>query len=105
MEISTTEEFKDELANTQLPVIAYFSASWCGPCRSFRPRVEEVSKSWADKVVFLSVDVDGSPELVETYGIKSVPTIVVINTAENYTRLIGSKSLDELNNFIQGVVE
>jgi thioredoxin-like negative regulator of GroEL len=105
MEIATSQEFKDRLGSTQQPVLVYFSASWCGPCRSYRPRVEQVSNTWSDRALFLAIDVDDSPELVETYGIKSVPTIICINTAENYPRLVGPKSLDDLDTFIKGVVE
>jgi len=105
MEISTSQEFKDRLSKAQKPVVAYFSASWCGPCRVYRPRVEEVAGQLEDEAVFLSVDVDASPDLVEAYGIQSVPTIIYINAEDKPLRLIGPKSLDDLTNFVKGTTE
>lgn len=65
--------------------ILYFSASWCGPCKNFRPIMEQVSR----ELPVQFVDVDASPQLVAEYGIKSVPTVLIINNGQVSSRQAG----------------
>ena len=53
--------------------ILYFSSTWCGPCKNFKPIMEQVSR----ELPVQFVDVDASPDLVAEYGVRNVPTIVV----------------------------
>jgi thioredoxin 1 len=53
----------------------YFSAPWCGPCRMFGPIMEEVSK----EIPVQKVNVDDENDLAMQYGVRSVPTIVLVN--------------------------
>ena len=65
--------------------ILYFSAAWCGPCRNFKPIMEQVSRELPVEFV----DVDASPQLVAEYGIKSVPTVLIINNGQVSSRQAG----------------
>jgi thioredoxin-like negative regulator of GroEL len=58
--------------------ILYFSATWCQPCKNFKPIMEQVSC----ELPVQFVDVDASPQLVAEYGIKSVPTVIIINNGQ-----------------------
>lgn len=62
-----------------LPTVYDFSATWCGPCRVFSPIFEKVSKEYAHKANFVKVDVDAQPDLAQTYGIRSIPAVVVVD--------------------------
>ena len=55
--------------------ILYFSAGWCQPCKNFKPIIEQVSR----EIPVEFIDVDANPQLVAEYGIRNVPTIVVVN--------------------------
>ena len=57
-----------------MKTIKYFSAKWCGPCRNFKPVMEEVA-SEGYSVQF--IDIDESGELADEYRITSVPTVVI----------------------------
>jgi thioredoxin 1 len=57
--------------------VLYFSAPWCGPCKVFKPIVEEVSRNLGVNVNYINVDYDAA--LAEKYSITSVPTIIVLN--------------------------
>jgi thioredoxin-like negative regulator of GroEL len=65
--------------------ILYFSAAWCGPCKNFKPIMEQVSR----ELPVQFVDVDASPDLVAEYGIRSVPTIVVVNNGQVASKQAG----------------
>ena len=72
----------------------YFSAPWCGPCKSFGPIVEQVS---ATGIPTQKVDVDQSPNLVAQYGIRSVPTIILVNEqGQELVRRTGAQSKQSL---------
>jgi thiol-disulfide isomerase/thioredoxin len=58
---------------TGKPVFVDFSASWCGPCKRLKPIVESLQKKYADKMVFVILDIDEQPFLAQHYGASSVP--------------------------------
>ena len=72
--------------------LLYFSAPWCGPCRSFRPVVESLQSEMS--VTF--IDVDSSPQTAAQYNVRSVPTIVVIQNGTEIGRAVGAKSANEI---------
>ena len=79
--------------------ILYYTASWCSPCRMLGPIMESLS----GQINYEKVDVDTNTELPAKYGIRNVPTLVLID--ENGTelkRLVGVKSKEEILSFYNG---
>ena len=60
------------------PAVIDFYASWCGPCKSLTPTLEELSAEYEGKVDIYKVDVDSEPELAAAFGVRSIPTLVFI---------------------------
>ena len=60
-----------------MKTMKYFSATWCGPCKSFKPVMNEIA-SEGHSVQF--IDVDESPDLAQQYNVRSVPTVVILFT-------------------------
>lgn len=60
------------------PAIVDFYATWCGPCKVMHPILEELSKEYSGKVDFYQIDVDKEQELAGAFGIRSIPTLLMI---------------------------
>ena len=65
--------------------ILYFSAAWCGPCKNFKPIMEQVSR----EIPVEFIDVDASPQLVAEYGVRNIPTLVVVNNGRPAAKQAG----------------
>lgn len=82
-----------------MKTVYYFTADWCQPCKKTRPIVEELNREQTT-AGFQIIDVDDNPELVKTFSVQSVPTFILFNEGQEISRMIGSKSREELVEFI-----
>jgi thioredoxin 1 len=71
----------------------YFSASWCGPCRMFKPIVNELIKEGHEIEI---VDVDSNQSLAQQYQVMSIPTLVVEENGQVVDSVIGTTTKDDL---------
>ena len=99
MEQINKEKF-DELLKGDKPVVCDFFATWCGPCKMLAPVMEEVSKEFEDKAVFVKVDVDENMELSARYGIMSIPLVVIFENGEIKAKSLGYTSREETREFL-----
>jgi len=60
--------------------ILYFSAPWCGPCKQFGPVMDRISQTG---ILVEKVNVDNAPAVAAAYNVRSVPTVVVVNSSGN----------------------
>ena len=74
--------------------ILYFSAAWCGPCKNFKPIMESLSNEMAIQFV----DIDSNPQLVAEYGIRNIPTIVVVNNGQVSSKQAGVLTESQVKN-------
>lgn len=75
--------------------VVYFSAPWCGPCKMFKPIVQEVSRELG--ITINDVNVDYNAALSQRYDISSIPTIIVVDPGDNVVfRNSGVMSKDQL---------
>ncbi len=75
--IQLNQDNFDKIVGPTESVVVYFTADWCEPCQSFGSIVETLAKSFSD-VVFGEVDVGRSPELAADFGVRSVPTVMIL---------------------------
>jgi thioredoxin 1 len=74
--VELTQENFERTVNDNPMVIIDFWAEWCGPCKGFAPVYEKAAEAHPD-VVFAKVDTDAQPELAGSFGIRSIPTLIV----------------------------
>ena len=90
-----TENFKEEVLQSDIPVLVDFNADWCGPCRMLAPVLEEIATERTDcKIV--SVNVDDESDLAEEYGVSSIPCLVLFKGGEEAARSIGFRPKDDI---------
>jgi thioredoxin 1 len=79
--------------------VLYFTADWCNPCKKVRPIVEELNR---EQIIakFFMIDADIENEMVSDFGVKSVPTFVLIRDNKEVSRTTGAKTKEELLSFI-----
>ncbi len=85
----TTSNFQEEVLNSDKPVLVDFWAEWCGPCRMIGPLIEELATEYDGKAVIGKLNVDENPDVAGTYGIRSIPTLLVFKGGEIVDRIVG----------------
>tara|TARA_Y100000114_G_scaffold136389_1_gene137841 strand:- start:142 stop:387 length:246 start_codon:yes stop_codon:yes gene_type:complete len=78
--------------------ILYFSAAWCGPCKTLGPIMESAS----GQVNYQKVDVDSNPELSAKYGVRNIPTMVLVENGVEIRRKVGVLTKEQILNFYNG---
>eukprot|EP00754_Rhynchopus_humris_P037069 Rhum_TRINITY_DN19169_c0_g1::Rhum_TRINITY_DN19169_c0_g1_i1::g.169462::m.169462/K14544/UTP22, NOL6; U3 small nucleolar RNA-associated protein 22 len=78
------------------PVLAYFTATWCGPCQKVKPQVKEIASA-APHLRVLAIDVDENDELAAKHHVRSMPTFVLFDGAREVARKTGSAGLKKLD--------
>ena len=72
------DQFKEQVLDSDIPVLIDFFATWCGPCRMMAPVIEEIAKEQEGKIKVMQFDVDENGSLAQACGVVSVPTFVAI---------------------------
>jgi len=92
----TDAEFEAEVLNSETPVLVDFWASWCGPCKSMLPIVEELATEYEGKVKVVKLNIDESTETAGKYNVMSIPTFMIFKGGEPVTTLVGVKSKEDM---------
>ncbi len=98
------DSFQKTVLESQKPVLVDFWAPWCGPCRAVAPIVEELAKEYSGKAGFAKVNVDDSPFVASSYGIMSIPTIMIFKNGKPAEQVIGYKPKDELKKLLDNTL-
>lgn len=86
----TDSTFNEEVLNSAVLVLVDFWAPWCGPCRMVAPVVEEIAAQYAGKVKVVKMNTDENPQIASTYGIRSIPTLMIFKEGQRVDMVVGA---------------
>lgn len=90
------QNFQSEVLNSNTPVLVDFWAPWCGPCRQIAPVIEQLAGENAGSAKVVKLNVDVAQGSAQSYGVSSIPTLMVFKNGEVVDRFVGVQSKSRL---------
>ena len=88
--------FSEEVLSANLPVLIDFWAPWCGPCRMLSPIVDEVAREHRADLKVVKVNIDEEPELANEFGVRSIPTLVLMKHGRVAASAVGVRPKQQI---------
>lgn len=97
----TDAEFEKEVTQATQPVLVYFWAPWCGPCRLVSPSIDWAASNYGDRLKVVKMEVDPNPDTVKQYRVEGVPALRLFKGSEVLESLEGAIGKEKLVNMIE----
>ena len=92
----TDATFDEAVLSADRPILVDFTASWCGPCKTIAPVLDDLSVEQADRLAVAKIDVDQNPATTRRYEVMSMPTLILFKDGEPARRLVGARGKQHL---------
>lgn len=86
----TDATFKNEVLDSEVPVLVDFWAPWCGPCRMVAPVVDEIAQQYENQIKVVKLNTDENPTVASQYGIRSIPTLMIFKGGQRVDMVVGA---------------
>ena len=97
----TDDSFKQEVLESEVPVLVDFWAPWCGPCRMVAPVIDEIASQYEGKVKVVKLNTDDNPTVAGQYGIRSIPTLMIFKGGQRVDMVVGAVPKTTLANTLE----
>jgi len=97
----TDTTFAADVEHSPLPVLVDAWAPWCGPCRTIAPVIEELASELAGRVRVAKLNVDENPMTAARFGLRSIPTLLVLSGGREVDRLVGVQPKSEIVRWLE----
>ena len=99
------QSWKDEVMNSELPVVVDFWAEWCAPCRMMAPILEEISKEYEGRIKVGKLNVDENSTVAGEYRIMGIPTFLFFRSGKLVDKVVGVVTQKALQDKIETVIK
>jgi thioredoxin 1 len=100
----TDASFKQDVLQSNKPVLVDFWAEWCAPCRKVSPLLDEIASEMPDRLEIVKLNADENPDTVRTYRVMSLPTLTIFKDGEPVKQIIGARPKRELVRLIESAL-
>ena len=100
----TEQNFDSDVAQSDLPVLIDFWAVWCGPCKAIAPVIDEIAGEYDGKVKVGKVDVDQNQNIAMKYGVRSIPTLLVMKNGEVVNQMVGAVPKGNITDILNEII-
>ena len=100
----TDQNFENDVQKSGIPVLVDFWAVWCGPCKAIAPILEEVADEYKGKVKVGKVDVDQNQSTAMKYGVRSIPTLLLMKNGEVVNQLVGAVPKSNITDVLESIL-
>ena len=93
-------DFARVAEQSTLPVLVDFWAPWCGPCRMVSPALEQIANERAGRLKLVKVNTDEAPSLSQRFGVRGIPTLVMLRQGQEVARSVGAQPAPVLRSWV-----
>jgi len=96
----TDTTFKQEVLDSEIPVLVDFWAEWCAPCHAIAPHVEAIANEYNGKLKVAKLDVDANMATATEYQVWSIPTLILFKNGQPVERVMGAMPKQRILSYI-----
>jgi thioredoxin 2 len=100
----TDTTFSTEVESSATPVLLDMWADWCGPCHMLAPTIDQLSSEMAGRVKVAKLNIDENPGTANRFGVRSIPTLLVLKGGKEIDRLVGVQPKQEIVRRLENVL-